>query len=36
VRLRSGGASRDKLFLVDAPSGDVAERLRRLRDGGAP
>jgi uncharacterized protein len=34
VRLRSGGASRDKLFVVDAPPGGIADRLRRLRDGG--
>lgn len=36
VTLRSGGSSRDKLFAVDAPPGGVADRLRCLRDGGAP
>jgi hypothetical protein len=33
VVLRSGAASRDKLFAVDDPPGDLAERVRALRDG---
>lgn len=36
VTLRSGRSSRDKLFAVDPPAGGIAERLRCLRDGGAP
>lgn len=35
VSLRTGAASRDKLFLVDRPSPDLSELLRRLRDGSA-
>ncbi|MBM7489927.1 uncharacterized protein YggU (UPF0235/DUF167 family) [Micromonospora luteifusca] len=35
VSLRTGAASRDKLFLVDRPSPDLSEVLRRLRDGSA-
>ncbi|MFK3982130.1 DUF167 domain-containing protein [Micromonospora sp. NPDC050397] len=33
VTLRAGAASRDKLFLVDGPAGEIDARLRRLRDG---
>ncbi|GIJ25298.1 hypothetical protein Vqi01_04600 [Micromonospora qiuiae] len=36
VSLRSGAASRDKLFLVAAAGPEVAERLRRLLDGTEP
>ncbi|MCW2639091.1 MAG: hypothetical protein JWP76_1397 [Dactylosporangium sp.] len=32
VTLRTGAASRDKLFTVDQPPADLAERVRRLRD----
>lgn len=32
VTLRGGPASRDKLFSVDEPPADLAERVRRLRD----
>jgi uncharacterized protein YggU (UPF0235/DUF167 family) len=32
VRLRSGATSRDKVFVVDDPPDDLAERIRRLRD----
>lgn len=35
VALRSGAASRDKLFTVDAPLPDLTERIRVLRDGAA-
>ncbi|GLZ59916.1 DUF167 domain-containing protein [Micromonospora sp. NBRC 107095] len=35
VSLRSGAASRDKLFIVDRPGPEVSEVLRRLRDGSA-
>ncbi|MEU7801239.1 DUF167 domain-containing protein [Micromonospora arborensis] len=35
VSLRTGAASRDKLFLVDRPSPELSELLRRLRDGSA-
>ncbi|MFI9640097.1 DUF167 domain-containing protein [Micromonospora sp. NPDC051925] len=35
VALRTGAASRDKLFLVDRPGPGLAELLRRLRDGTA-
>ncbi|HET8660247.1 MAG TPA: DUF167 domain-containing protein [Micromonosporaceae bacterium] len=35
VRLRSGAASRDKLFEVDDPPADLGERVRDLRDGPA-
>ncbi|RBJ00327.1 DUF167 domain-containing protein, partial [Micromonospora provocatoris] len=31
--LRSGAASRDKLFLVERPHDGLPEVLRRLRDG---
>jgi uncharacterized protein YggU (UPF0235/DUF167 family) len=30
VSLRTGAASRDKLFTVDQPPADLAERVRRL------
>lgn len=33
VVLRSGAASRDKLFLVTGPPADLPERIRVLRDG---
>ncbi|WP_326556777.1 DUF167 domain-containing protein [Micromonospora sp. NBC_01796] len=33
VLLRSGAASRDKLFLVEGPAEVLDARLRRLRDG---
>ncbi|WP_229400195.1 DUF167 domain-containing protein [Micromonospora okii] len=33
VSLRAGAASRDKLFLVERPPAELAEALRRLRDG---
>jgi uncharacterized protein YggU (UPF0235/DUF167 family) len=33
VSLRAGAASRDKLFLVERPTPELAEALRRLRDG---
>jgi uncharacterized protein YggU (UPF0235/DUF167 family) len=33
VELRGGAASRDKLFAVVDPPADLAERVRRLRDG---
>jgi uncharacterized protein YggU (UPF0235/DUF167 family) len=32
VTLRTGAASRDKLFSVDDPPADLAERVRGLRD----
>jgi uncharacterized protein YggU (UPF0235/DUF167 family) len=32
VLLRSGAASRDKLFMVEEPPPDLGERVRRLRD----
>ncbi|SCG47611.1 DUF167 domain-containing protein [Micromonospora humi] len=35
VSLRSGAASRDKLFLVERPADGLPEALRRLRDGSA-
>ncbi|GII22098.1 DUF167 domain-containing protein [Planosporangium mesophilum] len=35
VSLRIGAASRDKLFTVDHPPPDLAERVRHLRDGSA-
>ncbi|MGW3602589.1 DUF167 domain-containing protein [Micromonospora sp. NPDC005161] len=35
VSLRTGAASRDKLFLVDRPGPELPEVLRRLRDGSA-
>lgn len=35
VALRTGAASRDKLFLVDRPAPGLSELLRRLRDGSA-
>ena len=35
VTLRTGAASRDKLFLVDGPGPLIDARLRRLRDGSA-
>jgi uncharacterized protein YggU (UPF0235/DUF167 family) len=35
VTLRSGAASRDKLFRIDDPPPDLATRLSRLRDGAA-
>lgn len=35
VSLRSGAASRDKLFLVDRPASELSALLRRLRDGSA-
>ncbi|MEV1157350.1 DUF167 domain-containing protein [Micromonospora chokoriensis] len=35
VSLRSGAASRDKLFLVDRPAPELSALLRRLRDGSA-
>ncbi|MFF3868385.1 DUF167 domain-containing protein [Micromonospora sp. NPDC001898] len=33
VSLRAGSTSRDKLFLVERPSPELAKALRRLRDG---
>ncbi|MCT2279200.1 DUF167 domain-containing protein [Micromonospora chalcea] len=36
VSLRSGAASRDKLFLVERPHAELPEALRRLRDGSTP
>jgi uncharacterized protein YggU (UPF0235/DUF167 family) len=33
LSVRSGAASRDKLFAVADPPGDLDERVRRLRDG---
>ncbi|MEV4201705.1 DUF167 domain-containing protein [Micromonospora globbae] len=33
VSLRSGAASRDKLFLIERPGPEVSAALRRLRDG---
>ncbi|MFI0795579.1 MULTISPECIES: DUF167 domain-containing protein [Micromonospora] len=33
VSLRAGSASRDKLFLVERPPPELAQALRRLRDG---
>lgn len=33
VTLRTGAASRDKLFVVDGPAQEVDARLRELRDG---
>ncbi len=35
VSLRTGAASRDKLFLVDRPGPELPEVLRQLRDGAA-
>ncbi|HZN18665.1 MAG TPA: DUF167 domain-containing protein [Micromonosporaceae bacterium] len=35
VRLRSGAASRDKLFEVDDPPAGLGDRVRDLRDGPA-
>ncbi len=35
VSLRAGAASRDKLFLVERPTPELPEVLRRLRDGSA-
>ncbi|MFJ8578695.1 DUF167 domain-containing protein [Micromonospora sp. NPDC093277] len=35
VSLRTGAASRDKLFLVERPAPGLSEVLRRLRDGSA-
>jgi uncharacterized protein len=35
VSLRTGAASRDKLFLVDRPAPELSALLRRLRDGSA-
>ncbi|WKU08515.1 DUF167 domain-containing protein [Micromonospora sp. HUAS LYJ1] len=35
VALRTGAASRDKLFLVDGATPEVTALLRRLRDGSA-
>lgn len=35
VVLRSGAASRDKLFVVDGPVAALTDRLLRLRDGRA-
>ncbi|MEU0548053.1 DUF167 domain-containing protein [Micromonospora sp. NPDC005979] len=35
VSLRTGAASRDKLFLVDRPTPELPDVLRRLRDGAA-
>ncbi|MGV9214791.1 DUF167 domain-containing protein [Micromonospora sp. RB23] len=35
VSLRTGAASRDKLFLVDRPAPELPDVLRRLRDGAA-
>ncbi|MFR9777675.1 DUF167 domain-containing protein [Micromonospora sp. MS34] len=35
VSLRTGAASRDKLFLVERPAPGLADVLRRLRDGSA-
>jgi uncharacterized protein YggU (UPF0235/DUF167 family) len=32
VTLRAGAASRDKLFHVDEPPHDLADRIQRLRD----
>ncbi|NJC69805.1 DUF167 domain-containing protein [Planosporangium thailandense] len=32
VSLRSGATSRDKIFAVDPPPPDLADRVRRLRD----
>jgi uncharacterized protein YggU (UPF0235/DUF167 family) len=32
VTLRTGAASRDKVFIVDEPPPDLAERVQRLRD----
>ncbi|MBP1784649.1 MULTISPECIES: DUF167 domain-containing protein [Micromonospora] len=36
VSLRSGAASRDKLFLVERPHAELPGVLRRLRDGSTP
>lgn len=33
VALRTGAAARDKLFTIDEPPADLAERVRALRDG---
>ena len=33
LALRSGATSRDKVFVVTDPPGDLAERVARLRDG---
>ncbi|WP_320067057.1 DUF167 domain-containing protein [Micromonospora sp. RTGN7] len=35
VSLRTGAASRDKLFVVERPTPELAEALRLLRDGSA-
>ncbi|MEU7924743.1 DUF167 domain-containing protein [Micromonospora sp. NPDC049801] len=35
VSLRTGATSRDKLFLVDRPTPELPDVLRRLRDGAA-
>ena len=35
VSLRTGAASRDKLFLVERPAAGLPDVLRRLRDGSA-
>lgn len=35
VRLRTGSASRDKVFVVDDPPPDLDQRLSALRDGTA-
>jgi uncharacterized protein len=36
VSLRSGAASRDKLFAIDNPPSDLDDRLARLLEGGVP
>ncbi|BCJ61181.1 hypothetical protein Jiend_46030 [Micromonospora endophytica] len=36
VSLRSGAASRDKLFLITTAETDLSDRLRRLREGTDP
>jgi uncharacterized protein YggU (UPF0235/DUF167 family) len=36
VALQTGATSRDKLFTVDQPPADLAERVRELRDGSPP
>jgi uncharacterized protein YggU (UPF0235/DUF167 family) len=33
LALRTGATSRDKLFTIDQPPADLAERVRKLRDG---
>jgi uncharacterized protein len=35
VTLRTGAASRDKIFAVEAGAADLAERVQRLRDSAA-